>query len=108
MRDTEFRAALEGTATAFDPAFRVRVMQRICERARRRAMLRRTVLWVAAGIATGFAAKSLTPPESGIPSFEIVVMTVSIGAAALVLATRTATNASVAAQWLQRTLSGRR
>lgn len=105
MRDTELRAALEGTSTAFDPAFRVRVMQRICERARRRAMLQRAALWIAAGIGTGFAAQSLTPPESGIPSAEIIAMTASIGATALMLAALTATGAGGVARWLETTLN---
>jgi hypothetical protein len=107
MGDTEARAALEGTAAAFDPAFRVRVMQRICERARRRAILQRTTIWIAAGIGTGFAAQMLTPPKTGVPSAEIIAMTASIGAAALMLATMTAAGASGAAQWLQRRLLGK-
>jgi hypothetical protein len=104
MRDAELCAALDGTTPTLDAAFRVRVIQRICERARRRAMTQRAALWIAAGIGTGFAAQLLTPPETGIPSLEIVAMTASIGAMALILATLTATGAGGAAHWLQRTL----
>lgn len=107
MRDTELRAALEG-ATTFDTAFRVRVIQRICERARRRAMLQRAALWIAAGIGTGFAAQLLTPPETGIPSAELIAMTASIGAAALALATLTAARADAAVRWLERIRAGNR
>ncbi|NOT39388.1 MAG: hypothetical protein HOP13_02740 [Alphaproteobacteria bacterium] len=105
MRDAELRAALESAVPAFDPAFRVRVMQRICERARRRAILQRTAIWIAAGIGTGFAAQLLTPPETGVPSAEIIAMTASIGAAALMLATLTATGAGGVARWLERTFN---
>jgi hypothetical protein len=107
MRDTELRAALEGATLSLDPAFRVRVMQRICERARRRAQLRRAAVWIAAGIGTGFAAQTLTPPETGAPTIEIIAMTVSIGASTLMLATLTAAGAGGAARWLERALSGK-
>jgi hypothetical protein len=105
MRDAELSAALEGTATTADPTFRLRVLQRICERARRRTMAQRAAVWIAASIGIGLAAQMLTPPEAGVPSVEVVTMTVSIGAAALMLATLTATGAGSVARWLERTLS---
>lgn len=105
MRDGELRASLEGGPTAPDPAFRVRVLQRICERAARRAMIRRAALWIAASIGIGFVAQALTPPASGVPSLEVIAMTVSIGATALMLAALTAT--SRAAQRIHRAFTGK-
>ena len=107
MPDAELRAALDGASIALDPTFRMRVLERICTRARRHAMLRRAVLWISVGVGTGFAAQSLTPPESGLPSLEIVVMTASIGAMTLMLATLTAAGADNAAHKLHRALTGK-
>lgn len=105
MRDAELRAALEGTATTADPTFRLRVLQRICERARRRAMAERTAVWIAASIGIGLAAQMLTPPEAGVPSVEAIAMTASIGIAALLLATLAAAGTNRATHWAQRLLS---
>lgn len=92
MRDAELRAALEGTSTHADPAFRMRVLERICERARRRTMLRRAAVWIGVGIGTGFVAQALTPPEAGMPGLEIAAMCMTIGATALAIAQLTLRN----------------
>jgi hypothetical protein len=108
MRDADLKAALEGDAPLFDAAFRVRVLERICERARRRAMTRRAAVWITAGIGAGLLAQTLTPPKTGIESAELIAMTASIGAAALALATLIAARAGGAARWLERIRAGNR
>lgn len=102
--DGDIRAALDG-GTAFDPAFRVRVLQRICERARRRTAAQSAMSWIAAGVALGLMAQALTPADIGAPGLEAVVMTVSLGAAAMLLASLAASGFDGAARSVNRTLS---
>ena len=83
--DRELRAMLESSAS-FDPAFRVRVLGRICARARHRASIRRAAFWIVACSLLGVFAQPLVPAESGAPAFEAVVMTVSLVAAMLLVA----------------------
>jgi|CXWL01.1.fsa_nt_gi hypothetical protein len=75
--DQELRTMLEGTA-AFDPAFRVQVLGRICTRARRRASIRRAAIWMTTFVLLGVLAKPLVPSESGAPALEAIVMALSL------------------------------
>lgn len=84
--DQELRTMLEGTAS-FDPAFRVQVLGRICARARRRTSIRRAAFWVVICSLLGVLAQPLVPAEDGAPAFETVVMTLSLVAAMLLVAT---------------------
>ena len=95
--DQELRAMLEGKA-AFDPAFRVQVLGRICARANRRASTRRAAFWIIACSLLGVLAQPFVPAESGAPAFEAVVMTVSLVASMLLVASRP----NRVPQWLRR------
>lgn len=104
MRDEELRTALEGANTAIDPKFRVAVVQRICDRARRRALAERAAVWIAAGIAIGWAAQVLTP-GAAMPGLEAVAMAASLCAVALLLAEASASGPDRLADRLQEFLS---
>ena len=101
MNDAQLRSALEGGDTAADPAFRLRVMQRICDRARRRAAAERMVTWIVAGAAIGLVAQTLTPASSGTPGLEAAAMISSLLAAALLLAESATTGPARLAHRLQ-------
>ena len=102
--DSDIRAALDRGA-AFDPLFRVRVLQRICERAQRRAAAQSAMSWTAAGVALGLVAQALTPADVGAPGLEAVSMTVSLGVAAMLLASLATAGLDGTAQSVKRTLS---
>lgn len=84
-RDQDLRRSLEGTA-AFDPAFRVQVLNRICTRASRRASLGRAAFWIVSCSLLGVLAQPLMPAETGVPAIETVVMTLSFAATIVVVA----------------------
>lgn len=105
MNDTELRAALEGGDTTPNPSFRVQVIQRTCDRARRRAAIERMATWIAATTALGLFAQTLTPEAAGAPSLEAAAMILSLLAATFLLTEFTTANATALARRLERFLS---
>ena len=102
--DGELRAALQGAGGGFDPAFRVRVVERICARERRRAAIERVSAWLAGGVAAGLLGLLLTPSASGTPGLETVVMIVSLAGAIYLLGEIATVGPRETAPWLRQVL----